>query len=333
MITEEHFRELCARREGPALDFKEAFYPNSDAGSVEMAKDVIAMANLLPQHSISAAHILVGVRENSDGYGDIVGFSHEPWMIDSNLQQKVKSLLNRTPSFSFTLLQVDGVSVAALTILPGRRPYYALRDKGTLRRNAALIRVGSSTDVASPDEIIEWGSQDSLLRVRHLEAEKLEAEQLVKPKFAPLGAPREPGLRMWRFRLSNEGIAPFEPVAMICAWLIDHEGLSKWLEARHVRLTREIEPVLQEMPVNRATLAAGAACIIDVRLDDKQTVSLVEPHVLNAQVDETTRRPLGHSLLSYLYCEVRVVCRNIIGTRECIVSYRYRATANSGDSE
>ena len=37
VLTEDAFRTLCARREGPALDFKQRFYSNSDEGNAELA--------------------------------------------------------------------------------------------------------------------------------------------------------------------------------------------------------------------------------------------------------------------------------------------------------
>jgi hypothetical protein len=92
-LDSDQFRVLASQRETTTLDFKQSFYENSAKGTGELAKDIIAMANLL--HADSApAYVLIGVREESDGSATIVGFTHEQWMTDGNLQQKVLGQLN-----------------------------------------------------------------------------------------------------------------------------------------------------------------------------------------------------------------------------------------------
>src|SRR5450631_133434 len=165
-MTADEFRTLCSRREGTSLDFKERFYQNSDAGSAELAKDVMSIANGLGLQA--CGHILFGVREESDGTGTIIGCELETWVADANLQQKVRAHLNRVPKFGLCILTIGDFRVAAIEIRPGGRPFFALRDKGNLRRHHAFVRVGSSTDIASPDEILEWARQDESLGLRAL---------------------------------------------------------------------------------------------------------------------------------------------------------------------
>ncbi len=163
----DRIRELAARRERGRLDFKKEQYPRDKSGAAELAKDVMAMANAL-RSGDEPAHILVGVVEvKPEKTGLIVGIPAEDCEDDAHIQQRIGSLLNRVPSVSFEAVQVDGLLVGVYTIYPGRRPFFPLRDSGdgprdkkTLIHHVAFVRRGSSTDIASPEEIIEWHRED-----------------------------------------------------------------------------------------------------------------------------------------------------------------------------
>jgi hypothetical protein len=145
---------MRARREGPRLEFKESPHGTNE----ELAKDLMAMANILPPGG--RAHTLLGVRERPDGTGQTVG-AETGRLGDAEFQQKVKGLLNRVPRFTFASIQADERSIGVFEIDgTGHRPFYPLRDAGVLRRFVPLKRVGTSTDVASPDEVLEWKRED-----------------------------------------------------------------------------------------------------------------------------------------------------------------------------
>ena len=64
---------LLHQEEGPALDFKEKQYPfdNADVGTkAELLKDILALVN---SWRLTAAYILIGVKEVKGGRGEIVG--------------------------------------------------------------------------------------------------------------------------------------------------------------------------------------------------------------------------------------------------------------------
>lgn len=175
-MDEDTLRALLAMSEGETLDFKERGYPAGDAGNAELAKDIMAMANRLGHGE--RGRILLGVREASDGTGEVIGLSDS--VDDARLQEAVKHRITPAPTFLYSeVITEEGrcgiVEIAGV----GKRPYFALRDAGVLRRNTALVRRGSSTDVASPVEIIEWHNADNprAARVRDLELEKLEADR------------------------------------------------------------------------------------------------------------------------------------------------------------
>lgn len=163
-LDTEGLRALLASREGTRLDFKAMDYDwakGKDA-KVEMVKDVMAMANALSPGD-AHAYILIGVDEKPDDRtGVVVGVHPAAHVGDADLHQKVAHALNRTPDFTYSVMEIDAKSVGIYEIRWARRPFFPIRDQGDrnkLHRRVALVRDGSSTDVASPDEIGVWARQ------------------------------------------------------------------------------------------------------------------------------------------------------------------------------
>jgi hypothetical protein len=154
-MNEEQVRELSSRSEGPTLDFKTAH-----GSKEELAKDVMAIANVL--RNGERGYLLFGVDENpGDHTGVVVGLKAPP-PDDADLHASIKHLLNRMPAFTYEVVQLDALTVGVLEIRgEGRRPYFPLRDSGTvLARHIARKRNGSSNDIPSPTEMIEWARED-----------------------------------------------------------------------------------------------------------------------------------------------------------------------------
>jgi hypothetical protein len=312
MIADE-FRTLCSRREGTFLDFKERFYENSDAGTAELAKDVMSIANGLGLQA--CGHILFGVREEPDGTGTIVGCELDAWVADANLQQKVRSCLNRVPQFGLSILTVEDLRVAAIEIHPGGRPFFALRDKGRLRRHHAFIRIGSSTDIASPDEILDWARQDESLGLRALEAEHLETQQLLKPRLQRES--RSQGGESYGFNLClyNDGIAPFEPVSALLRWSPQSEKLRSVLAENHVRLLQAPPDLDEAVPICAGTVSSRSYCGINVSVDRVESASKLFQHLrpfLEGDVSDAIRM----QILNAFSATAIVHCCNLLGTRE-----------------
>jgi hypothetical protein len=163
-IDADKIRELASHREGPSLDFKRDPYPVSRDGNIELAKDLIAMANLLSP-AADPAYILIGVDEEyRGGPGKIVGIPSGIHPQDADLHQKVRSYLNRTPNFTYAPQDVDGYAIGVIEVRPGGRPFFAIREQGAqnLPRYGPLIRVGTSTDLASPQDVVSWAREDSV---------------------------------------------------------------------------------------------------------------------------------------------------------------------------
>lgn len=209
-ITADDIRELAARKESASLDFKEVDYDWSPTAkkksNSELAKDLMAFANSLQANS-GPGYILIGVQDD----GTIVGVPPVSHQDDAALHQKVQGLLNKTPHFSYVPVEVDGVSVGAYEIRPGGRPYFPLKDSGSIRRHVALHRNGSSTDLASPTMILEWAREDDPdgHRRRALELRKLEAEAQVHGRLQNLGTTTSAQEAHLKLRIENLGRSAF----------------------------------------------------------------------------------------------------------------------------
>lgn len=189
-IDAELVRRLLAQREGTHLDFKGVGYDFSHKrkGNAEFAKDIMAMANALGVGA-ERAYILIGVVENPDRTGRVVGVPAESHPDDAVVQQKAGSVLNKVPGFTYVPVDVDGVSVGVVEIRAGGRPYYPTTDAPPLRRNVAYVRVGTSTDEASPAAVYSWAEEDDSIgrEARRLQAVEARANLLGILDLRPAG--------------------------------------------------------------------------------------------------------------------------------------------------
>lgn len=156
----DRLERLLHEEEGATLDFKHAQYPFEGADDVvksELLKDILAFANTPRQ---SRAYILIGVGEVRGGRSCVVGVGHH--LDDAKLQQFVNKKTNKTVRFSYKPLPVEGAEVGVLEILPQVGPVYLTSRYGKIEKGTVYWRVGSSTAIASPDEIIEISEQERL---------------------------------------------------------------------------------------------------------------------------------------------------------------------------
>ena len=155
-ITLSLIDRLLREDESAALDFKGEQYPfqvSSDAKKGELLKDLLAFANSWRR---TTAYILTGVSERKGGSREITGISEE--LDDASLQQFVNSKTQRPLEFSYRSIKQGGRLVGIFEIPVQRRPIYLKRDYGKVRKGAVYVRRGSSTAIASPDEIAEMGA-------------------------------------------------------------------------------------------------------------------------------------------------------------------------------
>ena len=151
---------LLHQEEGPALDFKEEQYlfENADVRSkAELLKDILALAN---SWRLTTAYILIGVREVKGGRSEIIGV--ESHLDDANLHQFVNGKTQRPVEFSYLPFRTVDGEIGVIHIPLQERPVHLKRRFGGIDKNEVLIRDGSSTRVASPDEIARMGAERAL---------------------------------------------------------------------------------------------------------------------------------------------------------------------------
>lgn len=149
-MNRRRIRRLLDEPESNTLDFKrEQYRLITDEDKGEFIKDILAFANA-PR--AKDAHIIIGVSEEPRPPHALTGIA-EP-LHDHHLQQLVNTKLNRPVAFSYQALELDGVVVGVITILRSQHPpHHLTRDFGKLRKDTVYIRHGSSTAIATPDEI------------------------------------------------------------------------------------------------------------------------------------------------------------------------------------
>ena len=151
----ETLESLLNMEEGPALDFKQQQYRfnrTSAQEKSELLKDILAFAN---SQRYRTAYILIGVKEVKGRRSEVVGV--EEHLDDANLHLFVTSKTNKPVEFNYFPFQVEDKEIGVLSIPIQTRPVYTVHGYGKVKANIVLIRDGSSTRCASPDDIADMG--------------------------------------------------------------------------------------------------------------------------------------------------------------------------------
>ena len=108
--------------------------------------------------------ILVGVKEVKGGRSEVLGVNTQ--LDDASLQQFVNSKTRRAVEFSYRAMELDGRPIAVIHIPVQYRPVYLKSDFGKLRKGLVYLRRGSSTAVATPEEIARMGADRPVASAR-----------------------------------------------------------------------------------------------------------------------------------------------------------------------
>ena len=151
---------LLHQEEGSALDFKCKQYPFEKATNEdksELLKDILAFANSWRQ---TTAYILIGVEEVKGGRSKVIGV--QTHLDDAKLHQFVNSKTQRVVEFSYAPIHTEGAQIGVIEVPPQERPTFLKKSYGKLDENTVYVRDGSSTRVATPDEIARMGAHQVL---------------------------------------------------------------------------------------------------------------------------------------------------------------------------
>jgi len=154
--TADLLEQLLHEEEGTALDFKASQYPFSgadDRQKSELLKDILAFANSWRR---SDAYILIGVREEHGGRSVVEGVTTH--LADADLQQFVNTKVNRPIAFCYAVHALEGKEIGVIRVDLQDRPFYLKEDYGKLQASLVYVRRGSSTAIATPDEIAKMGN-------------------------------------------------------------------------------------------------------------------------------------------------------------------------------
>ena len=161
---------LLHEDESPTLDFKRGQYSfsraNSDAKG-ELLKDILSFANAWRRET---AYVLIGVEEVKGGRSIVVGVNTH--LDDAHLHQFVNSKTQIPIDFSYSLFQTKTAEIGVIEIPVQRhRPIYLTQRYGRLDASTVYRRDGSSTTIASPDEIARMGEARNVQATPHLAIE------------------------------------------------------------------------------------------------------------------------------------------------------------------
>lgn len=167
MLSIEAINMLCLQGESDRVDFKleqYRFLGGSPEDKSELLKDILAMSNVA---RIDAAYILIGVEELPNKAGRIVGIRHDDVIDDAMLHQFVNQKTNVTIPFSSYVvasgvLGKDCIQVIEIAPCNEMRPFYLRKDFGKLRASLVYYRDGTSTAIATPDQIKKMGEENAI---------------------------------------------------------------------------------------------------------------------------------------------------------------------------
>ncbi len=160
MINERQINQFCLHGESNCVDYKRAqyaFLAAEDAKKSELLKDVLCFANAF--RSVPA-YILVGVDEDASGLGEICGINANDVIDDSRLQEFVNSKTNKPiPFLAYPCKMSSGVvlQVIEIGVCIRDRPFHLKKDYGKLHYRDVWVRAGTSSHIATPEEVAAMG--------------------------------------------------------------------------------------------------------------------------------------------------------------------------------
>lgn len=292
MLSGAFLEELRFKGEGSDLDYKAERYrfaSASDDDKSEMLKDILAFANA---YRDGPAYILLGFKENPPHPAEVVGLSSDGVIDDSRIQQFVNSKLNSKLDFRYEEGLLGDRHVAVISIPKQQRPFYLKKDYGKLTKDTVYVRRGSSTDIASPDEIARMGNTRGEVKV-HLEFQTPENEPL----------PNEFERRFLHFPADLPSLRRDENVFTITTFRVNEDYFREGA-FYHYSWNRVIQARL--LLSNQSEFSLGDAHLeVTVRCPDGETVSLLRADEM-PNIPDTTYFPMANAHFEHAGQAVRV---------------------------
>lgn len=176
-IDENTLEQLLHEEESSTLDFKRDQYPfdgADDKAKSELLKDILAFSNAWRR---TTACILIGVDEVRGGCSKIVGVKTH--LDDANLHQFVNSKIQRSVAFSYQPFRTENTEIGVIEIPIQERPFYLKKKFGKLNADIVYKRDGSSTAIATLDEVARMGAEQNFGGTPQLVLEWADIEKRV----------------------------------------------------------------------------------------------------------------------------------------------------------
>jgi Putative DNA-binding domain len=323
--------QLLHEGESSNLDYKRDQYlfgGATDNEKSELLKDILAFANGW-RHA--EAYILIGVEEVAGGRSTVVGVSYH--IPENDLQQFVNSKTNRPVTFSYRSYPFEGKQVGVITIPQQDRPLYLIRNFGRLQRHVVYYRQGTTTAIASPDDIARMGKSAEIEKLLAGQSEDARKFQHAL-SLGALQAEPHPDGGMTLFRLevrNNDGYRTIDDVCMRTVSLVRVDGSD---DSERLQLARPLLAITGtgHMPSNppetRRNLAASDSLLFDfvrVYCDRRANHSLcsgecVKDHPFQFQGNERWRLAHDAVLRSGKYkVTIEAQGRNVLSVRKQFV--------------
>jgi predicted HTH transcriptional regulator len=163
-MTPEQLERLLYEEEGTTLDFKRAEYVilkeqggSWEDGRAKIIKDLLAFANANRRED---AYIVLGTTKVPGERAQIIGIAQE--IDDAKVQQIVNSKLNRPIAFTYRHVTHDNKRLVVIHVpVRQERPHFVRNGDARLPGGVVYVRRGSSTAIASPDEVHAMGRLDA----------------------------------------------------------------------------------------------------------------------------------------------------------------------------
>src|SRR4029077_5803466 len=187
----------------------------------ELLKDILAFANGWRD---AEAYILIGVEEVAGGRSTLGGGrQHIP---ENHLQQFVNSKTNRPVTFSYRAYPFESKQIGVITIPQQDRPLYLIRNFGRLQKHVVYYRQGTTTAIASPDDIARMGMSTEIEKLLAGQSEDARKFQHAL-SLGALHAEPHPDGSMALFRLevrNNDGHRTIDDVCIRTVSLVRVDG-------------------------------------------------------------------------------------------------------------
>jgi hypothetical protein len=315
---------LLNMSESDALDFKSGQYkfasPATDDEKSELLKDIIAFAN---SFKTGDAFVVIGVTEKNQRKDKVIGVT--PHLKDNEIQQFVNTKANRRIEFLIHSTTAEGQPIDIIQIAHRQeRPIFLTKNFGKLKANDVFIRSGSSTAIATPDQVaamvkadhnaslgeariaLEWADpKEPVLLGTEITVTGIRLTE--PPPPAPTPKPTDPPSREGR---ASEGISRdlmrfLQPPEVRTVLLTGMEGPTEEELSSYAQSRSLISP----LRVRLKNIGARNAANVKVRI----TIPKIE-RVIVLDSGELPERPQGGALISAIHSHT--VFRNDTDVRD-----------------